>query len=194
MISPQGDIVGRYDKVHLVPFGEYVPLKKILFFIRKLVDGAGDFTPGDDVVPLVMDGAKIGGLICYEGIFPDISARHGEKGSALLVNITNDAWYGRTSAPYQHMTMAAFRAIENRVYLVRAANTGISAIVDPLGSIRSRTGLFERAVLNGSVRFVPHRTVYRLYGDMFVYICIALVAGIYILSLRRRPEHDRKRV
>jgi len=190
MVSPEGKTVGRYDKTHLVPFGEYVPLKKYLFFVQKLVVGAGDFIPGDSITPLTMDGKKVGVLICYEGIFPEISSEYGVKGSTLLVNVTNDAWYGWTSAPYQHLTMAAFRAVENRTYFVRAANTGISAIIDPAGKIVSRTGLFERAVLNGRVQLSSQSTFYELYGDLFVYVCGVLILVVFLFSLTRRRVRD----
>jgi len=191
MVSPDGNIAGRYDKTHLVPFGEYVPLRRLLFFVQKLVDGAGDFMPGEGTTPLVMDGRKIGVLICYEGIFPEISAAYGRKGSTLLVNITNDAWYGRTSAPYQHLSMTALRAVENRLFLVRAANTGISAIIDPAGAITASTGLFERGVLNGNIRLMQCTTVYATYGDVFVYACMALIVCISLFSITRRNKHDR---
>ncbi|MBN2568265.1 MAG: apolipoprotein N-acyltransferase [Deltaproteobacteria bacterium] len=190
MVSPEGKIVGRYDKTHLVPFGEYVPFKKFLFFVQKLVVGAGDFIPGDGITTLTMDGKGLGVLICYEGIFPEISSEYGAKGSTLLVNVTNDAWYGWTSAPYQHLTMAVFRAVENRTHFVRAANTGISAIIDPTGKIISRTGLFERAVLNGRVQLSSQITFYELYGDLFVYVCGVLILVVFLFSLTRRRVRD----
>ncbi|MCK4534787.1 MAG: apolipoprotein N-acyltransferase, partial [Syntrophobacterales bacterium] len=186
LISPEGAVSGRYDKVHLVPFGEYVPLHNILFFIDKLVEGAGDFTPGGEITPFSMGDRKIGTLICYEGIFPEISREHCLKGADLLVNITNDAWYGNTSAPYQHLTMAAFRAIENRTYMIRAANTGISAIVDPTGKIASRTDLFERTTLSGPVKFTRQNTFYSRYGNVFACSCIAFLLIGFLISLRRK--------
>ncbi len=188
LISPEGAISGRYDKVHLVPFGEYVPLHDILFFIDKLVEGAGDFTPGGEIVPLSMGDRKVGVLICYEGIFPEISREYCLKGADLLVNITNDAWYGDTSAPYQHLTMAAFRAIENRIYMIRAANTGISAIVDSTGRIVSRTGLFERTTLSGSVKFTQNNTFYSRYGNVFACSCIVFLLIGFLISLRRKDR------
>jgi apolipoprotein N-acyltransferase len=186
LLSPEGAVSGRYDKVHLVPFGEYVPLHNILFFIDKLVEGAGDFTPGGEITPFSMGGRKIGILICYEGIFPEISRAHCLKGAELLVNITNDAWYGNTSAPYQHVSMAAFRAIENRTYMIRAANTGISAIVDPTGKIVSRTGLFERTTLSGSVKFTSQNTFYSRYGNVFACSCITFLLIGFLILLRRK--------
>ncbi|MBW2651143.1 MAG: apolipoprotein N-acyltransferase [Deltaproteobacteria bacterium] len=188
LISPEGAISGRYDKVHLVPFGEYVPLHDILFFVDKLVEGAGDFTPGGEIVPLSMGDRKVGVLICYEGIFPEISREYRLKGAGLLINITNDAWYGNTSAPYQHLTMAAFRAIENRTYLIRAANTGISAIVDPTGKIVSRTALFERTTLSGPVKFTRQNTFYSRYGNVFACSCIAFLLIGFLISLRRKDK------
>ena len=188
LISPEGAVSGRYDKVHLVPFGEYVPLRNILFFIDQLVEGAGDFTPGGEITPFSVGDKKIGTLICYEGIFPEISREYCLKGAELLVNITNDAWYGDTSAPYQHLTMAAFRAIENRTYMIRAANTGISAIVDPTGEILSRTNLFERTALNGSVKFTRQNTFYSRYGNVFACSCIAFLLIGFLISLRRKDR------
>jgi len=172
--------------VHLVPFGEYVPLQRILFFINKLVAGAGDFKPGGGIIPLAMGDNMIGPLICYEAIFPEISREHRLRGAELLVNITNDAWYGNTSAPYQHLTMAIFRAIENRTYMIRAANTGISAIVNPTGEIVSRTGLFERKVLDGTVKFTRHHTLYSRYGNMFACFCIGFLLMAFLVSLGRK--------
>jgi len=188
LLAPDGSVSGRYDKVHLVPFGEYIPLRRVLFFIDKLVVGAGDFRPGDTVVPLSMDSGEIGTLICYEGIFPEISREYRLKGTGLLVNITNDAWYGNTSAPYQHLTMAIFRAIENRTYLIRAANTGISAIVDTTGRVVSRTNLFERQTLLGTVKFTQHKTFYSRYGNIFACFCIGFLLIGSLVSVRRKDR------
>jgi len=154
LLRPDGVPAGRYDKVHLVPYGEYVPLRKIFPFIGKLVVGVGDFRPGEGFHPIRGEGWNLGVLICYEGIFPEAARAYKREGATLLVNITNDAWFGRTSAPYQHLSMTVFRAVETRLYLVRAANTGISAIVDPAGKILSRTPIFERAVLKGEVKII----------------------------------------
>jgi len=186
LLSPSKDILGRYDKVHLVPFGEYVPLREFLFFAEKLVAGAGDFIAGEGFKTLTMEEIKTGVLVCYEGIFPEIGREYKNNGADLFINITNDAWYGRTSAPYQHLSMIAFRAIENRVPIVRAANTGISAIIDPTGKIVAKTNIFERAVLNGKVRMINSDTFYARYGDLFVYICIAFMIAIFSISLIRR--------
>lgn len=175
LISPAGNIIGRYDKVHLVPYGEYVPLRSFFPFLDKLVVGVGDFCSGKGYHPLMMDGEKIGVLICFEGIFPEISREYRRRGVSLLVNITNDAWFGRTSAPYQHLSMIVFRAVENRLYVIRAANTGISAIIGPTGKIISKTGLFEETSLTGTTQFIDHKTFYSKYGDLFAYFCLVLL-------------------
>lgn len=189
LLSPDGSRVSRYDKVHLVPYGEYVPLRKIFPFISKLVQGVGDFGTGPDYEPLLMDGGhKIGVLICYEGIFPEAGRTYKQKDADLLVNITNDAWFGGTSAPYQHLSMTVFRAIENRMYLVRAANTGITAFIDPSGRIVSRTGLFRTDSLQGSVRFLRTGTVYGSWGDWFVYCCASILAISIMIAIKRRKR------
>ena len=190
LISPGGEITGRYDKIHLVPYGEYVPLRRVFFFLEKLVVGVGDFIPGKVPVPLTVGDEKAGVLICYEGIFPQISRSYKKKGATLLVNITNDAWFGTSSAPYQHLTMAAFRAIENRLYIIRAANTGISAIISPTGEIISRTGLFERTTLSGMVGFIDECTFYSKYGNVFIYLCFICLTGVFFISLKRRKTDD----
>ncbi|MBP1751376.1 MAG: acyltransferase [Geobacteraceae bacterium] len=182
LVSPQGKIAGRSDKVHLVPFGEYVPLAGLFPFVHKLVVGVGDFSPGEGTFPLSIGKGNIGVLVCFEGIFPELSRGYVQAGSRLLVNITNDAWYGRSSAPYQHLSMTVFRAVENRVPLVRAANTGITAIIDGKGQIRSRTLLFQEAYLEGEVRMGSGDTLYCRYGDVFAKICLALSAIIAIAA------------
>jgi len=178
LLSPDARVIGRYDKVHLVPFGEYVPLSRILFFVDKLVSAVGNFASGPGHEPLNMGAEKLGVLICYEAIFPSISRTYRRKGATLLVNLTNDAWFGRSSAPKQHMIMTACRAIENRVSVVRAANTGISAIIDPTGRITERTPLFEEAELTGPVAMIDRSSFYTRYGDIFSFLSIAVVVMI----------------
>ncbi len=191
LVNPDGVVAGRYDKVHLVPYGEYVPLKQLFPFIGKLVEGIGDFRSGDDYIPLADGKRRYGVLICYEGIFPEGARAYKKQGADLLVNITNDAWFGTSSAPYQHLSMTVFRAVETRLFLVRAANTGVSAIIDPTGSMISRTTLFERNVLQGSVKFIDKKTFYAAYGDIFVYICLITLV-VYEIIERRRRRHERR--
>jgi len=185
LISPTGTVLGRSDKMHLVPFGEYVPLASLFPFVNKLVAGIGDFSPGKSAVPLETAGGKIGVLVCFEGIFPEVARAYVQAGAGILVNITNDAWFGRSSAPYQHLSMTVFRAVENRVPLVRAANTGISAVIDSKGHIRGMTRLFEEATLQGEVRRGGGGSFYSRHGDLFALACLALGGGIAIFSLRR---------
>lgn len=191
LVSPQGNVLGRSDKVHLVPFGEYVPLARLLPFVHKLVAGVGDFSPGESITPLDTSKGKVGVLVCFEGIFPDISRSYVRAGAGMLVNITNDAWYGRSSAPYQHLSMSVLRAVENRVPLVRAANTGITAIIDRNGRISQSTGLFQEAYLNGLVRPGAGGTVYTRFGDVFAIICLAASALIAAAGFRKKKKLGR---
>jgi len=183
MISPQGEAKGKYDKVHLVPFGEYVPLKRFLPFIDKLVAQVGDFKPGRKGTTLPWNHHQAGVLICYESIFPELARALVANGADLLVNITNDAWFGRTSAAFQHFSMAVFRAVENRRFLARAANTGISGFIDANGRILKSTGLFQEAVVSQAVALMKTRTLYDRWGDWPLAI---LSYGLTILSIGRR--------
>jgi apolipoprotein N-acyltransferase len=185
LFSPEGDILGRYDKIHLVPFGEYVPLKNVLFFVHKMVEDIGDFYPGKQPEVLSFQGKKLGVLICYEIIFPELVWRYIQKGASFLVTITNDAWFGRTSAPYQHNSMATFRAIENRVFVVRVANTGITSIIDPTGRIISATEIFTKGVIIGKIKIVRSPTFYSRYGDIFVVIC-SLFSFSFLVIRRKK--------
>lgn len=175
LLSPQGEIKGKYNKVHLVPYGEFVPLRTVFPFIGKLTAGMGDFTAGAGYFPLIMDNKKIGVLICYEGILPFAAGTYKKDGAELLINITNDAWFGATSAPFQHFSMAVLRAVETRLYLVRAANTGISAIVDPKGEIIAGTNIFQTTAIKGKVKYSNIPTIYAKYGDVLVVVCFLLL-------------------
>jgi apolipoprotein N-acyltransferase len=189
LFSPQGEQLGRSDKIHLVPFGEYVPLGKLLSFINKLVVGVGDFTPGT-VTPLPLNGHSLGVLICYEVIFPELAQDYVRQGSGLLVNITNDAWFGRSSAPYQHLAMARFRAIENRVWLARAANTGISAFISPSGEVTAASPIFQQLQLSGAVGLGSQQTFYTRFGPVLAHACllISLVGCAWLFYRQRRSS------
>ena len=180
MVYPHERNFSRYDKIHLVPFGEYVPLRSFLRFAHKLVVGIGDFSPGDTLTLFSLPQSTFGFLICYEIIFPDLAQRYGRAGVGFLVNITNDAWFGRTGAPWQHFSMAVFRAIENRISVVRSANSGISGIIEPTGAIKTRTPLFTRTSVVGIIPVTPMPTFYNKYGDIGVGLC-ALCALLAIL-------------
>jgi apolipoprotein N-acyltransferase len=190
LLSPDGRLVARYRKMHLVPFGEYVPLQPVFTlggrFAAKLVQEVSDFSPGTEPATGEVDGHRIGGYVCYEAIFPALVRLFPAEGAELLVNITNDAWYGTTSAPYQHLAMAAFRAVENRRYMVRAANTGITAVVDPWGRVLDETRLFDRSVLVREVPFVAETSFYGRHGDVFARACAAVALALVAATLRRR--------
>ena len=184
MLSPDSIILGRSDKNHLVPFGEYVPLSGFLPFVNKLVVGIGDYSPGK-IHPLPIGEHRAGVLICYEVIFPELAREYVRQGSDLLINITNDAWFGRSSAPWQHLAMARFRAVENRVWLARAANTGITAFIDPTGHITQVTRLFEPAILTGEVGIGARPRLYLRMGDL-VPTLFLLIGVTWLLQTRRR--------
>jgi len=194
MLSPRGELTYRYHKMHLVPFGEYVPMQRLFTLggrvTAKLVRQIADFTPGGEVTLGEADGHRLGAFICYEAIFPELVRRFTARGAGILVNITNDAWYGRTSAPYQHMAMAAFRAVENERYLVRAANTGFTAVVDPCGRVLERTELFERTILVRDVPIVAGTTFYALHGDVFAWGCLGAALALTATTIgKRRPRN-----
>jgi apolipoprotein N-acyltransferase len=196
LLSPDGEIKGRYDKIHLVPFGEYVPLSRFLPFIRPLVEGVGDFASGEETTGTMVfsiPGAEFGVLICYEIIFPGLNRRFIRKGADFLVTVTNDAWFGKTSAPFQHFSMATFRAVENRVFVARAANTGISGIISSTGKIVTRTDIFSRHAVTGEVYPENSETFYTRHGDAFAYACmiwsILLIGGSCLLQRENgRPQ------
>jgi len=183
LLSPSGEVRGRYDKVHLVPYGEYVPLRNLMPFVEGFTEGIGDFSKGAGFYPLSMDNKKIGILICYEAILPFAARAYKNNSAELLVNITNDAWFGSTSAPFQHFSMAVFRAVETRLYLVRSANTGISGIIDPTGRIIAKTNIFQEDALKGNVRFVKIPTLYDKYGDILVLICFILTTFYFLATI-----------
>ncbi len=177
-LGPDGAIRGRYDKRHLVPFGEYVPLQRVFFFLHKLVAGIGDFGRGRDATVFGEDGYRFSAMICYEAIFPAEVREFTRAGAQFLVNITNDAWFGESGAPYQHLAMAAMRAVENGSYLVRAANTGVSAVVAPSGAILAQTPLFVETGMVGGIRLRTGETPYTRYGDVLAWGC-AVFLGAY---------------
>ncbi len=189
VIAPNGETIGRGDKMHLVPLGEYVPLGRFLPFINRIVAGIGDFSPGEHATPLDVGRTRAGLLVCYEGIFPELAREYVRNGARILVNITNDAWFGRSSAPYQHLSITVFRAVETRTPLVRAANTGITAIVDQNGHIRTMTGLFVEGFLTGEIRPGSGDSLYLKIGDAPAWLCVLLSAGIVGLAWFRQRKH-----
>jgi apolipoprotein N-acyltransferase len=190
LVMPDATIHGRYDKRHLVPFGEYVPLRAVLFFLDKLVVGIGDFGRGTSATVFPLAGLPFGVMICYEVIFPGEVRDFARAGAGLLVNITNDAWFGRSGAPYQHLAMAALRAVENGSYLVRAANTGVTAAIAPTGEIRAATALFTEGSLLADVRLRRRETVYTRHGGVLTAAGGAFLI-LYSLLLAAGLRRDR---
>lgn len=189
LMSPEGEVLSAYDKIHLVPYGEYVPLRRLFPFIGKLVTAIGDFVPGREYTVMEMPGAKIGTLICYETIFPGMVRKFAQKGAGLFVSITNDAWFGRSSAPYQHFSTAVFRAVENRLPVLRAANTGISGFIDAKGRIRIKSDIFVEAVLTDSVMLGSFKkSFYSKYGDLFAFFCIISCVLLLIEDIYSKKE------
>ena len=166
MLDTAGSTAAVYRKIHLVPFGEYVPFQRALFFVAPLVEAVSAFTAGDRVTMLPVREHMISAAICYEVTYPSQAREAVRQGSELLTTITNDAWYGTSSAAYQHFEMATMRAVEQGRYMVRAANTGVSGIIDPYGRVLIRTTLFETAAVVGEARFVQERTLYARIGDV----------------------------
>lgn len=193
VLSPDGHVNGRYDKQHLVPFGEYVPLKSVLFFLDKLVEGIGDFQPGTGPtllsIPHEAGPVPFGVAICYEVIFPDLVRRLAAGGSAFLVTLTNDAWFGSTVAPYQHFAMVVFRAVEHRLAFARAANTGISGVIDPTGRILAATPLFAERTFTRTIPLGAPTTFYTRFGDLFAWTCVIL--SLFLLLLTRLLRNRR---
>ncbi len=188
LLSPNGETVGRADKMHLVPLGEYVPLGGILTFINKLVVGIGDFSPGERAVTLDTGSTKLGVQVCYEVIFPELARQYVRAGARVLVAITNDAWFGRSSAPYQHLAISTFRAIETRTPLIRAANTGVTAIIDHNGHISTMTGLFVEAYRSGEIQPGSGKSLYLTIGDLPAWFCVLLTGGIALLVWIKRKN------
>jgi apolipoprotein N-acyltransferase len=188
LVKPDGSVGAIYRKMHLVPFGEYVPLQSLLFFAGPIIGAVADFspfTPGDVPVLLPVGSHVASTAICYEVIYPDLIRGFVRNGSELLTTITNDAWYGRSSAAYQHWDQASMRAIEEGRYLARAANTGISGFVDPYGRVIAKTALFEPAVVVQDIRFIRDRTIYNRIGDLVAWLSLgltiaALLGGYFV--------------
>lgn len=182
----EGQLAGMYSKVHLVPFGEFTPLRQYFPFLEKISVATGDFFSGKGHVPISTTSGKVGVLICYEGVFSSITNETVRNGAQVLVNITNDAWFGRSSAPYQHLASYVFRAAETDRYVLRSANTGVSAIIDPRGRIISSTPVFQEAVLKGTFSLRDGQTFYVRHGDYFVLACFVVLVGLITWGLSRK--------
>jgi len=198
LISEKGELLVRYDKLHLVPFGEYIPLRKAFRFLETVVP-IGDFSRGREYTVFNLPTTyyllptKFSVLICFEDLFPELSRNFVKKGANFLVNITNDAWFKKTSSPYQHLCASVFRAVENRVFLVRAANTGVSGFIAPTGKIVSLVGdkwvenIFISGYKTQEISFTRRGlSFYSCYGDIFIVLCVLFILGSIPL-LKKKP-------
>jgi len=190
LASPSGDWVSRYDKIHLVPFGEYVPFKQIFSFAGGLTKEVGDFSRGISRAPLDAGGTKLGVFICYESIFPDDIRQFANNGAQVLVNISNDGWYGDSGAYAQHLKQSRMRAVENNRWLLLDTNTGVTAAVDPNGRIVASAPRKIRTALQAPYALSSATTFYTRHGDWFAYLCaIISVAALFMrLFVRDRKE------
>jgi apolipoprotein N-acyltransferase len=177
LFSPRGELQGRYDKIHLVPFGEYVPFKSSLPFMNMLTQQVGDFARGASREPLPAGGQRLGVFICYEAIFPDEVREFARRGADVLVNVSNDGWYGDSGAWKQQLEMTQMRAIENGRWLLLGTNTGMTASVDPYGRIVAATGRKMRTALPAPYALTSSTTFYTRHGDLFAYLCAIISAG-----------------
>ena len=190
-LSEQGFWKEPYAKVHLVPFVEYIPMKRFLFFLNRMAKGTiADFTPGKGPVLHSVGSFRFSTAICYEVVFPELIRRYTLSGAEFLVNITNDGWFGRSSGPYQHFAMAVFRAVENRRWLVRAANTGISGFIDPFGRIRRRTRIMETGISVEAISPRSDLTIYHRIGDAFPVGCGIIALGVLLFPGKVRRKNQ----
>jgi apolipoprotein N-acyltransferase len=176
LISPEGQPLGRYDKMNLVPFGEYVPRLFRSLIEKVSSEAGGDFAPGERQVILPAGSHRIGAFICYESVFPDFVRRFAQRGADLFVNISNDGWYGRTAARDQHLKIVRMRAAENRRWILRATNDGITATIDPAGRVYRNLPSYEAAAARTGYSYVEDVTFYSRHGDWFVWVCAILAA------------------
>jgi apolipoprotein N-acyltransferase len=183
LVSPNGEFVARYDKVHLVPFGEYLPLKNWLGFAGGLTKEVGDFSRGKLHAPLQAGDEKLGVFICYESIFPDEVRQLAKNGAQVFVNISNDGWYGDSGAYAQHLKQARMRAIENARWLPRTTNTGVTAAIDPAGRVEQTVPRKVRTVLQASYALNDRTTFYTRHGDWLAYLCAIISIGAVIIAL-----------
>ena len=190
VVSAGGQRVGRYDKIHLVPFGEYVPFSRLLFFARKLTGKVSKFDPGEQRKVFRLgtqngESHRYGIFICYEAVFADEVRQFSRLGAQVLVNISDDGWYGDTSAPWQHLNMARMRAIENRRWILRDTNNGVTATIDPYGRVRQSIPRHVAGALIAGYDFRDDVTFYTEHGDVFAWLCAILGFGIVVWAVRK---------
>lgn len=190
---PDGSYGGRYDKIHLVPFGEYVPYKPLFFFTGHLLDGL-PFIPGTQRILFDDSGKKIGAFICYESIFGDEIRQFVGEGAQVLVNLSDDGWYGDSSAPWEHLDMVRMRAVENRRWVLRATNTGVTASIDPYGRVVDRMPRHVRGALVARFNFLSGETFYTRHGDWIAWLCALATVALLVPSLTSMRAETAKTV
>lgn len=190
-VGANGAVAGRYDKIHLVPFGEYVPYRNLLFFANHLTRQVGDFTRGRSRSVFQVDGHSFGVFICYESVFADEVRLFAKNGAQALVNISDDGWYGDTSAPWQHLNMARMRAIENDRWILRDTNNGVTTVIDPHGRVTVSAPRHRLTSLVARYGYRSDLTFYTRFGDVFAYCCCVVCVGAVILGVFRRPTDGR---
>ncbi|HEX7159390.1 MAG TPA: apolipoprotein N-acyltransferase [Edaphobacter sp.] len=185
-VTPEGDFAGRYDKMHLVPFGEYVPFSQLFFFAKNLLNEVGTFSAGTTRAIFNVNGRRYGTFICYESVFGDEVRHFTQQGAEVLINISNDGWYGDTSAPWQHLNMARMRAIENHRWVLRATNTGVTASINPNGRVVAAAPRHTRTSIRVRFSYENDLTFYAAHGDLFAYAFAIVTAAALALSLRAK--------
>jgi apolipoprotein N-acyltransferase len=198
IIAADGSRLGRYDKIHLVPFGEYIPFQNLLTFAHKLTGRVGLFTRGTQrnsfLLPIQdQEKHRYGVFICYEAVFADEVRQFALHGAEVLVNISDDGWYGDTSAPWQHLNMARMRAIENRRWLLRDTNSGVTAAIDPYGRVRQSIPRHQTGELEAEFGFRNDLTFYTVHGDVFAWLCAILSIGVVGWSFGQRKALPQNR-
>ena len=189
LLGPTGMVAGRYDKIDLVPFGEFVP--PLFSFVNRITQEAGDFVPGHDIEVLTAAGHRLGVFICYEAAFPHLVRQFANKGADILVNLSNDAYFGRSEAREQHLLIARMRAVENRRYIIRATNDGITAVINPAGRIVKRLPSYQELAALVQYGVVEDRTFYSRHGDWFAWGCLIIGVALAVLNLgRSRAAHE----
>jgi apolipoprotein N-acyltransferase len=189
LIAPNGAWIQRYDKIHLVPFGEYIPFEKALFFAKALTHEIGTFGRGSQRTPLDLGDYKVGAVICYESVFPNEVRHFVLNGAEVLANLSNDGWYGNTSAPRQHLNMARMRTIENNRWLLLDTNNGITAFIDPNGRIVAESPRDHRTALEGAYSLIEGTTFYTRHGDWFAFLCAIITLTGVALRFREPAEN-----
>src|SRR5260370_6406579 len=192
LVSPSGDWTARYDKVHLVPFGEYLPFPKLFAFAGGLTKEVGEFTAGTSRVPLDAGDKRLGVFICYESVFPGEVREFANQGAKVFVNISNDGWYGDSGAYAQHLNQTRMRAIENDRWILSATDTGVTASIDPYGRIAARLPRKERGALIAPYALTSVTTFYTRHGDWFAWLCAIISAGALFTRLGLHSKSGKK--